>query len=588
VGTDAGNTSGSFKKPNHAFLPGLFNVTLSVDTNDGCHGDSTKQVFILPTKVVQPIPTNAYLENFDAPGHGWQAQSIDSLRPLDPVSWLWGTPNGLTINSAKSGSNAWWTGKHSPTSPDSTSYYPNEKTAVNGPCFDISLLDRPMIALNYWVDTQTDFDGAVLQYSIDGGDSWFNIGTPLQGIDWYSKDLIISNPGQQPVGLGPYGWTGQSGQWLNARANLDGIPGSRKQVRLRIAFGSDATTPPAAGFNGFAFDDVFVGNKSRNVLIEHFTNSTQLASTRADAALDKLYADQIALHGISDFSDIRYHVSYPDPDQLNQDNPADPAARALFYGVTQPPFTIMDGRLDAIFTGDYNDINTVEVDRRALTDPGFDLALTSSSNGNKITVQLDITALAAFNSPLIAQVALVEKTVGSSKKILRKQLFGSDGETININWAAGDLKTVLRTDLEITVPITNPSQLMLIAYVQAKNNSTREIYQSLAVASPPVTGATIVGIVEPISSFSMEEIQLYPNPVNGVFHFGLPDNFPSGHTWSIADQRGIGVLSGDFTGAVGGQKAVDVTGLPNGVYFVIIRAPEKRAVYRKLVVMNRN
>jgi hypothetical protein len=286
-----------------------------------------------------------------------------------------------------------------------------------------------------------------------------------------------------------------------------------------------------------------------------------------------LYNNGIALRGASDFYDIRYHVGYPGSDQLNQDNPADPAARALFFGVPQPPFTIMDGRLDASFKGNYLEISRVEVDRRALSDPGFDLALTSSGTGNKITVQLDITALAALNVPLIAQVALVEKSVGSANKVLRKQLFGSDGETISLNWAKGRVESVLKTDVEINVPITNPGQLMLVAYVQNKN--TKEIYQSLAVPAPSLTGATITGIGEPTSSGSIDEIQLFPNPANGEFWFGLPGNFPSGNTWSISDQRGIGVLSGDFTGAVGGQKSVNVAGLPSGVYFVVIRTPER-------------
>ena len=376
------------------------------------------------------------------------------------------------------------------------------------------------------------------------------------------------------------------GGWLNARANLDAIPGNRKQVRIRVALGSDATTPPNDLFDGFAFDDVFVGNKTRNVLIEHFSNSSLIASTRADTYLDNLYNSGIALHGISDFYDIRYHISYPSTDQLNLDNPGDPAARALFFGVTQPPFTIMDGRLDANFTGNYLEITPVEVDRRALSDPAFDLALTSSSNGNKITVQLDITALAPLNSPLIAQVALVEKSVGSSNKVLRKLLFGGDGETINVNWTKGHVESVIRTNFEIKVPILNPGQLMLVAYVQAKNATSKEIYQSLAVPAPPVTGATITGIGEPVST--AEQITLFPNPANGVFQFSLPDNFPAEYTWKIADQRGVGVLSGDFAGAVGGQKSVEVEGLANGVYFVVIGAPEKPTVYRKLVVMNRN
>ncbi|HMI64859.1 MAG TPA: T9SS type A sorting domain-containing protein, partial [Cyclobacteriaceae bacterium] len=584
VGTDGGFTSGSFKNPNHKYATNTnYTAQLTIDTNDGCSSSLPKNLFTLAYTTVFPLPAAAYFEPFDISDGGWKVEAISN--PADPISWQWGPTNGAVINSGVAGStNAWWTGAHVPASSDSTTYYPDEQTVVNGPCFDLSQLKRPMISFDYWVDTQKDFDGTVLQYSVNGGNTWRNIGVPDAGINWYTKDQIIANPGGQSVGQ--YGWTGQSGTWLNARANLDTIPGSRKQVRIRIAFGSEATTPPAARFEGFAFDNVFVGEKTRNVLVEHFTNSKLNASNSADQYLDNLYSNGIALRGASDFYDIRYHVSYPSSDQLNQDNPADPAARALFFGVAQPPFTIMDGRLDASFKGNYLEISRVEVDRRALSDPGFDLALTSSGTGNKITVQLDITALAALNVPLIAQVALVEKSVGSANKVLRKQLFGSDGETINVSWAKGHVESVLKTDVEINVPITNPGQLMLVAYVQNKN--TKEIYQSLVVPAPSLTGATITGIGEPTSSGSIDEIQLFPNPANGEFWFGLPGNFPSGNTWSISDQRGIGVLSGDFTGAVGGQKSVNVAGLPSGVYFVVIRTPEKGAVYRKLVIMNRN
>jgi Secretion system C-terminal sorting domain len=299
--------------------------------------------------------------------------------------------------------------------------------------------------------------------------------------------------------------------------------------------------------------------------------------------------------GNTDFHDIRYHISYPNADPLNQQNANDPAARALFFGVTQPPFTVMDGKLNAKFGNTYA-ITKVEIDRRALTKPKFDLALTAAlgSANNKINFSMVITADSAFNSPLIAQVALVENSTGGFNNVLRKQLLGPDGETINVNWPApapplpSQSLTITKTDVEINVPITNPSQLTLIAYVQDRN--TKEIYQSVVIAGPAVQGGPITAITEPVhpAVSSVEEIQMYPNPANGSFKFELPDNMPAGFTWKIADQRGITVLSGDFEGAVNRQKAVEVNGIANGIYFVIIGAPDQPTVYRKLAVMNGN
>jgi len=47
-------------------------------------------------------------------------------------------------------------------------------------------------------------------------------------------------------------------------------------------------------------------------------------------------------------------------------------------------------------------------------------------------------------------------------------------------------------------------------------------------------------------------------------------------------------MSGNFNDAFNGAKAVDITSLTNGVYFVAIGAPGKNPVYKKLVVLNAN
>ncbi len=305
--------------------------------------------------------------------------------------------------------------------------------------------------------------------------------------------------------------------------------------------------------------------------------------------MDNLLQQQITLRGTSDFSDIRYHISSPQPDPINLENPVGPGARASYYNVSQSPATVMDGILDGVkFKGRYQDLTTVEVDRRALVDPLFDLVLDTLPTGisNTITARLNLTARKAFNAPLIVQVAIIEKDVNGSKNVLRKQLFGNDGLTLNNPWVANQSLTQTRPDVEINVPISNSSQLELVGYVQDKN--TKEIYQSVVVPGPAKKGSVIVGIEdEPLDAF-LSQLTIYPNPANGQFIFGVPSEFTQGYKWRIADQRGVIMLEGDFEKQFGNELAVDVSNIPNGMYHVIISGPGKSATYKKLVVMNRN
>ncbi|MEQ8304739.1 MAG: PKD-like domain-containing protein, partial [Cyclobacteriaceae bacterium] len=585
AGTNGGRTTGTYDNPDHKYASfGTFSTSLTVNTNDGCNNSLPQTVFILPFSTVTPIETFAYKETFELSDGGWIGESLSSSN----VSWIWGIPTGANINGAAGGQNVWWTGNNS------NSYFANENSVVNGPCFDLRQLDRPMVALDYWSDTERTLDGAVLQYSTDGGLSWRIVGPPEgnpnrdEGIDWFNGVGIVSNPGSQPIGQ--YGWTDKLGGWKNGRFNLDMIPPiDRDQVRIRIAFSSNSDNSPDFSFDGFAFDNVFVGNKQRNVLVEHFTNSTSTGSVAGDDYLDNLLQQQITLRGTSDFSDIRYHISSPQPDPINLENPVGPGARASYYNVSQSPATVMDGILDGVkFKGRYQDLTTVEVDRRALVDPLFDLVLDTLPTGisNTITARLNLTARKAFNAPLIVQVAIIEKNVDGSKNVLRKQLFGNDGLTLNNPWVANQSLTQTKADVEINVPISNSSQLELVGYVQDKN--TKEIYQSVVIPGPVKRGSVIVGIEdEPLDAF-LTQLAIYPNPANGQFIFGVPSEFTQSYKWRIADQRGVIMLEGDFENQLGNELMVDVSNIPNGMYHVIISGPGKSATYKKLVVMNRN
>ncbi|MDZ7650119.1 MAG: hypothetical protein U5K54_24990 [Cytophagales bacterium] len=89
----------------------------------------------------------------------------------------------------------------------------------------------------------------------------------------------------------------------------------------------------------------------------------------------------------------------------------------------------MDGLLTpGKFTGSTYELNKVEMDRRALVEPIFSLSLkdTTAIDDTHISVRMFITAKQDFASPVIVNVALVEKDVNGFKNVLRKNLFGSD------------------------------------------------------------------------------------------------------------------------------------------------------------------
>ncbi|NJN41197.1 MAG: PKD domain-containing protein, partial [Flammeovirgaceae bacterium] len=588
-GTHSGRTFGTFNDPEHTYVSiGSYDVRLTVTTDLGCTNSKILRISILPSvTTVTPSASTSYLQDFEADNGGWIEDA------LGDTSWIWGPPTGVTINSAASGTNAWWTGRNT------NSYYNNEQSVVNGPCFDLTQLNRPMVTLDYWSDAEDNLDGAVLQYSVDGGISWRIVGPPEfqpdrnEGIEWFNGNPIASNPGSQLIGQ--FGWTKKLGSWKNGRFHLDMIPvANRSQVRLRIAFASNGSNDPLRTFDGFAFDNFFVGEKRRNVLVEHFTSQSPPLTPliTGDTYLDNLYADQIAFRSTSDFSDIRYHIAYPSPDAINQSNPADPASRALFYGISQPPTTLMDGLLRPAnpypaLTGIYSEITRVEVDRRALVDPQFELTLdtTATNVSNTITVNLHIQSNITLTDPIVAHVALIENVVGTANNVVRKQLFGPDGETITQSWTPGlPPSTRTRSNVEINVPISDPAQLRLVGFILNKN--TKEIYQSVVIPAPRKTGSVVVGIEdEPISAI-IDDILIYPNPVNGVFNLVAPESL-AGTQWKLADQNGKIVREGDFRDS-GNEIVVDVQNLANGVYVIIFSGTDGKSYRKRLVIMNRN
>lgn len=211
-------------------------------TDEAPFNDTLASVFT-NVPVIGSFP---YSEDFEMAGHGWTSGGENS-------SWELGTPAGFLITAIpETGLNSWVTDLDE-------NYNNNERSWVISPCFDFSSMSNPAVAFDIFWEAESGFffgptDGAILQYSTDGGSSWQRVGNFGDPINWYNYSDILSSPGDEPFPAP--GWSGNTGSgdgsftWLRAQHNLDGLAGS-PAVRLRMAFASDGF----GTFEGIAFDN---------------------------------------------------------------------------------------------------------------------------------------------------------------------------------------------------------------------------------------------------------------------------------------------------------------------------------------------
>ncbi len=252
----------SFATPADLSLVGIHTIDLA--TGLAFDEDSSNDGISMPIETI-PIFFPPYFEDFEGGEGGWTASGANS-------TWALGTPAKAVIQGAASGVNAWVT------SLDAT-YAPDELSQVTGPCFDLSALTNPAIELSTWWNSEFSWDGAALQSSTDGGNTWDLVGAFGDPGNWYTDNSINGNPGGQQEG-----WSGRdssgngSGGWVISRHLLDGLAGTTGVI-LRVAFGSD----PSVVDDGFAFDDVWI-----------YDSVVDLVLTKDDGGVDFVAGDTIS------------------------------------------------------------------------------------------------------------------------------------------------------------------------------------------------------------------------------------------------------------------------------------------------------
>jgi hypothetical protein len=193
-----------------------------VQTNDSIF----KSVTSIP--LVSSFP---YAESFETGNGGWTANGT--------TSFAVGVPGGSTIDTASDGTQAWVTNL-------AGAYNPNEAGWIQSPCMDMSTVGIPILEFDVWWNSENSWDGAVLQYSLDGGASWTKLGAFGDPGNWYTDNSVNGLANLEPS---QEGWTGTpgSGSWLPVRRVVDTLAG-QSSVLFRFAFGSDGSVQNGDGF----------------------------------------------------------------------------------------------------------------------------------------------------------------------------------------------------------------------------------------------------------------------------------------------------------------------------------------------------
>ncbi|MCX6275381.1 MAG: gliding motility-associated C-terminal domain-containing protein [Bacteroidetes bacterium] len=237
-------------------LPGKFLIALVA----GC-------IFMYPgiyaacTTTISAFP---YAEDFETGAGGWTAGGTNN-------DWALGIPSKPIINAAASGSNCWITGGLT------TSFYQyGERSWVESPCFDFSLMDFPVVSFQIFWETENQYDGGNFQYSLNGGTTWVNVGTTNEPTDcftqnWFNQNSVTNLNSLVTVNKG---WSGTtlpssgscvggngSGEWKLAKHCMKNLA-HEQQVIFRFTFGSGML---CNDYDGLAFDDFRITEADRTI-----------------------------------------------------------------------------------------------------------------------------------------------------------------------------------------------------------------------------------------------------------------------------------------------------------------------------------
>jgi Bacterial Ig-like domain/Secretion system C-terminal sorting domain len=537
---DNDNSQNNEKTFLHSYASnGLYNVELHAFSTVGCYDSLTRTVAVLKNIIAGSTANSGDRENFNTDNGDWiTVPELDiNGNPLSTQTWEWGVPDKAVIKAQDGG--AWVTSL-------TNKYDSAEQSFVYSPAYDLRNLERPMIQLEIFKDLEEQ-DGVILEYStdnfniMDSRKSWIALGAIDQGIEWFDVLGLAGSPGNDATGLG---WTGTSADtsWVTAKHSLGDIyqgnftaaeiDSIKSKVVFRIGLGAIASANTKKSRDGFAFDDVFIGNRTRTVLIENFTSMAKGGDTKSQNESINTLANSSA--GSTELVVISYHTSFEGSDALNLQNPSEPATRALYYGISSSPQVSIDG--ESPLTID-NSVTTFDAELtkrfsvRTLQIAPFDIKLEldkNNINDDKVRIFASIIAQEKIDTSFVVHIAVVEKVTNASDldisgepisgesvfyNTLKKMLPSAAGTRYIGGMAQTDSISISESWNPTNIVNLTPSDLRIVVFIQ--NEVTKEVLQAAWIDY----SSDIVLAIE--KDLVNNGIALYPNPANRYINIKL-------------------------------------------------------------------
>jgi gliding motility-associated-like protein len=245
------------------------------------------------------INTFPHVQDFETSDGNWAAGGTAS-------DWSYGTPAKPIISGAASGTKAWMAGGLS-----GSAYANGENSWLISTCYDLSSLTAPMVRFKVFWETERRWDGASMDYSTDGGNTWTRAGSVNDSTDCTTSNWF-NFPSINNVGEGWSGTVKQTsgsciggggiGQWVTAQHQFLNLAG-KPSVRFRFTFTAGTT---CNNFDGFAIDDFSVLNTPPPSADFNFT-----CSGNQTVAFNSIYNCPVAYEwNFGDPGSATYNIAY--------------------------------------------------------------------------------------------------------------------------------------------------------------------------------------------------------------------------------------------------------------------------------------
>ncbi|MFO7671731.1 MAG: T9SS type A sorting domain-containing protein [Bacteroidales bacterium] len=542
-----------------------YEVELYVSNTGGCSNSLSREITLKSTVQLSP---SGKLERFNQSQGGWSIQSEDGNE-----SWVWGVPD-FTGFEPIPGDMSWYTDL-----PYRVTGY-NEHSWVESSCYDLSQMRRPLIQLDIMKSFVPNLTGAVLQYQDVIEEGWKTIGTLEEGVNWYNSGSIFYQPGGSDFGWGLNTFLPDR-DWVTALSDLQTVAG-KSQVKFRIAIATNGGQ--SIGNQGFAFDNIFFTERNKKSLLEHFTNSGDLASQFADEYVDDYY-----LNNSMNVIDLQYHTSYPGNDPMNQNNPESASTREGVLGIGQVPYAVLDGGINPAYRYNFSSADqspgSEELELLSLEIPKFNISIDTDWLDDKFTAKVNVACNTdTFTNNLQLYVAVIESDVTAYtgdngdthfRNVVLDMLPTPAGKLLGNEWGRGKTETLNYT-WDYLPYVEDIEDLGVIVFVQ-----DRETHQVLQSASSHLDSQ--VGFKE--DRAHAVTLSVYPNPASQFVNVNLGERATREGRLEITDLSGRVVMKSEVLPGYAINQ-LQVSSLPQGIY-VICWIEEGKLKGRNKIILTR-